>query len=99
MSELPYPSKPDSTKSRRASAAVGLTDARAIPARWFPADREKLIYLSVAARALPRLLEQLARLPEGSQFDDRGDLWHAIGPSPSRTPLTAAGANTPPDRT
>lgn len=60
-------------------AVVGRgVEVGALPPRWFPADRDKLIYLAIAAHAGPRVLEQLARLQSGAFFEDRPALLRAL---------------------
>lgn len=72
---------------RRSSASVrglvpGLAGAGAgrglhvgtLPSRWFPADRDKLIYLAIAAHLAPAVLTQLVSAPTGAWFEDRNAL-------------------------
>lgn len=62
---------------RGAGAGRGL-DVGTLPPRWFPADREKLVYLAIAAHLAPDVLTQLVRVPSGAWFEDRNALVTAL---------------------
>ena len=63
---------------RRGTATARVTNVRALPLRWFPADRAKLIYLSIAAHTGPRVLAELVTLADGAWFEDRDALHRAL---------------------
>jgi len=78
------PKVPPSSPRVWRGAVVGRgLEVSALPPRWFPADRDKLIYLAIAAHAGSRVLEQLARLQSGTFFEDRAALLRALGSLPS----------------
>lgn len=63
-------------------APDGVAEIGALPARWFPADKDKLLYLAIRARVGPGVLEQLGRLRHGAHFDDLSALMRAVRRSP-----------------
>ena len=71
---------------RRVTATGQVADAMALPPRWFPVDRAKLIYLSIAAHAAPQVLTQLVALHDGTWFEDRDALHRALAAVASPTP-------------
>ncbi|MDQ2758183.1 MAG: hypothetical protein M3Y71_16790 [Actinomycetota bacterium] len=69
----------------RGSAAGRGVEVDALPHRWFPADRDKLIYLAIAAHAGPHVLAQMVQLPVGAWFEDRGELLRTLAPTTDPT--------------
>ncbi|MEO3937262.1 hypothetical protein V3N99_10945 [Dermatophilaceae bacterium Soc4.6] len=67
------PSAGSSRVWRGAGAGRGL-HVGTLPSRWFPADRDKLIYLAIAAHLAPAVLTQLVSAPTGAWFEDRNAL-------------------------
>lgn len=66
---------PHSPARAYASSAGDLSD---LPARWFPAGRDKFLYLAFAAHVAPALVEQLRHLPEDVWFEDVDEVLQAL---------------------